>query len=301
MIAQAQRPFLNTRTDDAFRFLGIPTLVRATSANTNGAFGLIEHWSMPPGFASPYHTHHVEDESFYVLEGELAIVVDGKWLHAGLGSFVYGPREIPHGFMAVGNVPARMLLMCNPGGFEQFVLDQATDIALPPSPPDMARLMELAARHQIDIHGPLPELPADFTAPLSSDNKSVNYRWIQAFNNCDWKTEQEIRTPNFRAVLSGSPEPLDFDAWSGFLTGFAVAFPDAKITIEDSITEGDLVATRWTLAGTHKAEFQGISPTGRTVRFNGIEYNRIVSGHIAEHWSMFDNLALLQQLGAFPA
>jgi quercetin dioxygenase-like cupin family protein len=157
MIAQSLQPFLNTRTDAAFLFLGQPTLMRATAETTNGAFGLMEHWSMPPGFASPYHRHHREDESFYVLEGEIDFVCDGKWLHATAGTFVFGPRGIPHGFKIVGESPARMLLMCTPGGFEHFVLDQATDISLSAGPPDMAKLMELAARYEIDILGPLPE------------------------------------------------------------------------------------------------------------------------------------------------
>ncbi|HEX3744449.1 MAG TPA: cupin domain-containing protein [Bryobacteraceae bacterium] len=157
MTAHTLQPYLNTREDAAFRFLGVPTLVRSTGETTNGAFGLIESWSMPPGFASPYHTHHVEDEAFYVLEGELAVVVDGNWLHAGPGTYVFGPREIPHGFKVVGTVPVRMLLLCSPAGFEHFVLEQATDLAAPPAPPDMAKMMELAARHKIDILGPLPE------------------------------------------------------------------------------------------------------------------------------------------------
>jgi hypothetical protein len=49
-----------------------------------------------------------------------------------------------------------MLLLCAPGGFEHFVLDQATDLESPPAPPDMAKLMALAAKYQIDILGPLP-------------------------------------------------------------------------------------------------------------------------------------------------
>jgi hypothetical protein len=52
-----------------------------------------------------------------------------------------------------------MLILCSPAGFEHFVLAQAVDIASPPAPPDMAKLMELAARHRIDIHGPLPGQP----------------------------------------------------------------------------------------------------------------------------------------------
>jgi mannose-6-phosphate isomerase-like protein (cupin superfamily) len=164
MTATEQKPFLNTRQDPAFRFLGVPSLMRATGETTNGAFGLMEHWEMPPGFASPHHMHHREDESFYVLEGEIAFVCGGQWLKAGPGTFVYGPREIAHGFKVIGNSPARMLLMCNPAGFEGFVLEQATPIAEPPSPPDMGKLMTLASKYGIDIHGPLPEAPEGFAA-----------------------------------------------------------------------------------------------------------------------------------------
>ena len=109
MTATQQLPYLNTR-ETASRFLGVPTQVRASSGTTSGAFGLVESWEMPPGFASPYHTHHREDESFYVLEGEMAFVCGGHWLKAGPGAFVYGPREIAHGFKVIGSAPARMLL-----------------------------------------------------------------------------------------------------------------------------------------------------------------------------------------------
>lgn len=102
MTTTPQPSLVNTREDAAFRFLGIPTLMRSTAETTNGAFGMMEHWAMPVGFASPYHTHHREDESFYILEGEVAFVCGGNWLKAGSGTFVYGPREIPHGFKVVG-------------------------------------------------------------------------------------------------------------------------------------------------------------------------------------------------------
>jgi quercetin dioxygenase-like cupin family protein len=151
------KPFLNTRSDEGYRFLGIPTLTRATGDMTDGALAMIEHWDMPVGFGSPYHTHRREDESFYVLEGKVAFVCDGEWLEAGPGDFVYGPRDIPHGFQVVGDSPARMLVMCTPAGFETFILDQATPLGVPAGPPDMGKLMELAERHGIEIHGPLPE------------------------------------------------------------------------------------------------------------------------------------------------
>jgi len=135
-------------------------MARATGEGTGGSFSLVEHWEMPPGFASPYHTHRREDESFYVLEGRVAFVCGGEWLVAGPGSFVFGPRDVPHGFKAIGDQPVRMTILCTPAGFEHFVLDQATPLGEPAGPPDMARLMELAERHGIEIHGPLPESPA---------------------------------------------------------------------------------------------------------------------------------------------
>lgn len=293
----------NTRENSPIRFLGLPTLLRATGETTNEAFGLIEHWMVPPGFASPYHTHHREDEAFYVLEGEVAFVCDGKWLRAGPGAYVFGPREVPHGFKIVGNAPARMLLLCSPAGFENFVLELSTPATEPLAPPDMGKLIEVAAKYQIDIHGPLPEEPADAEnrEQAAGDLKELNSRWIEAFNKRDWKLEAALRTPDFRAIMSGTPAPLDHGAWSGFMVAFTAAFPDSRITINNSITEGDTVATRWTLTGTHRSAFQGIPPTGRAVKFTGIEYNRVVDGRIAEHWSMFDNVALLQQLGVMPA
>ncbi len=159
-MAKELQPVLNTRHDSPFRFLGIPTAMRATSETTNGAFGLIEHWMMPPGFASPYHVHTLEDEAFYVLDGEIAFVCGGKWMTAGPGTYVFGPRNIPHGFKVVGDAAAHMLLLCAPGGFEKFVLDLGEPEpapGVPPAPPDMATLMATAAKYQIDILGPLPE------------------------------------------------------------------------------------------------------------------------------------------------
>jgi quercetin dioxygenase-like cupin family protein len=154
------QPYINTREDSVIRFLGIPTVMRSTGETTGGAFGLIEHMTIPPGWASPYHTHHLEDEAFYVLEGEVAFVSDGKRLTAGAGAYAFGPRGIPHGFKIAGTAPAKMLILCAPAGFEQFVQELselAPDLASPPPAPDMGKLMEVAAKYKIEIHGPLPD------------------------------------------------------------------------------------------------------------------------------------------------
>ena len=151
------QPYKSTRDDAHFRFLGVPTLMRSTGETTNGAFGLMEHWDVPPGFGSPYHVHRSEDEAFYVLEGRLAVVCDGKWMELGPGGYAFGPRDIPHGFKVVGDSPVRMLIMWSPAGFERFVLSLAEDPATPPAEPDMGLLIAKAAENQIEILGPLPD------------------------------------------------------------------------------------------------------------------------------------------------
>ena len=133
------------------------------------------------------------------------------------------------------------------------------------------------------------------------DNKDLNLRWIQAFNERDWQTEAACRSPEFRAFVSGAEEPLSADAWAGFLSAFSTAFPDARIAVDASVAERDMVASRWMLTGTHRAEFQGVPPTGKAVTMAGIEFNRIADGKIAEHWAQFDLLAVMQQIGALPS
>lgn len=151
------KPVMNSRGDEAVRFLGVPTQLRATAEMTKGAFALVEQWEMTPGFASPYHTHHREDESFYILQGEVAFVIDGTWHRVGKGAFVFGPREVPHGFKAVGDTPVEMLIQTTPAGFDQFVMDLAQPLGDPITPPDIPKLVETASRYGIDIHGPLPD------------------------------------------------------------------------------------------------------------------------------------------------
>ena len=139
--------------------MGTLVIVKATGEQTRGAFGLIDN-VMPAGFASPYHMHHNEDESFYVVESEMTFYVGDERVKAGAGTFVYGPRGVPHGFEVEGTQPARILLQNYPAGFEGFpveVGEPAEELTIPTAePPDMERLMTIAAKYNIEILGPLP-------------------------------------------------------------------------------------------------------------------------------------------------
>ena len=139
-------------------FLGALLVVKANDEQTGGAFGLIDH-VLPAGWASPYHVHRNEEESFYLVEGEMTFYVGDERVKAEAGAFVYGPRGVPHGFAVEGTVPARMLLLDTPAGFEGFpveVGDPAKELTPPAEPPDMERLMAIAAKYDIEILGPLP-------------------------------------------------------------------------------------------------------------------------------------------------
>lgn len=78
------------------------------------------------------------------------------------------------------------------------------------------------------------------------------------------------------------------------------AFPDARVTVNDILGEGDKVVTRVTLRGTHKGEFLGVPATGKPVSIEGIDISRFSGGKLVEHWGQFDALGLMQQLGAVP-
>lgn len=145
----------------AYWFLNGLCTLKATTESTGGAFSLV-HEIMPPGHATPYHLHHVEDEAFWVLDGSFLFICDGRKSILGPGGYIFLPRGIPHGIRVEGSSPGEMLILATPGtGFVGMMLemaDPATERVLPvPKAPDMEKLTRLCAKYQIDILGPLPE------------------------------------------------------------------------------------------------------------------------------------------------
>ena len=151
------------RDGEAIWFLGQLVTIKASAETTAGRVGVTETLGLR-GSGSPLHVHHNEDEWFYVLEGELTFWVGGETVTAPAGSFVYGPRGIPHTF-TVSSERARFLLVVEPGGFESFVREigePARELTIPPAgsePPDLEQLVAVAARYGLEITGP-PGIPA---------------------------------------------------------------------------------------------------------------------------------------------
>lgn len=130
-------------------------------------------------------------------------------------------------------------------------------------------------------------------------NRTVVLEWIDAFNARDDPAEAAARTTDYVAHAPESIEPavLDSDAWLGFLGVFLEGFPDLHIEVLDSSADEAMVALRLLFTGTHTGNFRGLPPTGRKVRFSGLEINRMADGRVAEHWFQLDAVTLFAQLG----
>jgi len=82
------------------------------------------------------------------------------------------------------------------------------------------------------------------------------------------------------------------------LREFLNAFENFEATVKDAVTEGDTVAMRVTLRGTHEGPFQGIEPTGNSIEVQNMVFTRVEDGKIAERWLQLDTLGLMEQLDA---
>ncbi len=116
--ARAHIQSLDTAPGDSL--VGGSIHIRVRSEDTDGSFGLIEQ-VVPPGFPGPsLHVHPDFAETFYVLEGELAVRVGDEAHDAGPGTVAVVPRGTPHTFANPSDRPARMLILVTPGGFERY-------------------------------------------------------------------------------------------------------------------------------------------------------------------------------------
>jgi predicted ester cyclase len=124
----------------------------------------------------------------------------------------------------------------------------------------------------------------------------------EVFNRGNISLVDELFAPDFVEHEELPPGiPPGREAVKQLPTMFRSAFPDFKVTIDDVIAEGDKVVVRSTWSGTHKGEFMGISPTGKSVSFGVFDTIRIAGGKFVEHWGQMDTIGMMQQLGVIPA
>lgn len=118
-----------------------------------------------------------------------------------------------------------------------------------------------------------------------------------------WNSGNEAALDELIAANCVHHDPANPDISTGpqgqkqLMRKYRTAFPDTRFRVEQIVEQGDTVAARWTVTGTHKGELEGITPTGKSVTVTGISLDRLSGGKIVEGWSNWDALGLLTQLG----
>ena len=126
----------------------------AGADSTDGSFSLVEA-TEEPGSAAPLHVHHGEAEAFYVVEGTIELTCGDQKLTAGVGDFVYTPKDVPHSYTVVGERSARVLLLFSRPGFEQFFVEAGAPVDQPPAgPPDPKRMKQLIEKYEMELLEP---------------------------------------------------------------------------------------------------------------------------------------------------
>ena len=140
-----------------FWFLNTLAINKVGAEDSGGRLSIVDH-QVPAGFAPPAHIHEDSDEVLLIMEGEFTGFCGDRSWSGGPGALVFMPHGIPHGFTVSDAGPGRIIVVESPGGFDQFVAavsEPAHDMEPPePTPPDLARITQLAAAHGIRILPP---------------------------------------------------------------------------------------------------------------------------------------------------
>jgi steroid delta-isomerase-like uncharacterized protein len=128
-------------------------------------------------------------------------------------------------------------------------------------------------------------------------NGDVVSLWLHWWNTGDTAIADRIYAPDYRRnatdMSESGPEPV-----KRLVAMYRAAFPDLHFEVEGMVSEGDRVAVRWIATGTHHAPLLGLPATNRHVSLIGCDVLRLRGDLIAESWSYYDRLALIEQLRA---
>ncbi len=119
----------------------------ASGMESGGGFSLVEHLMPPHTLAAPLHRHSREDEYSFILEGKVGAIFGGEEIFGTAGHLIFKPRGEWHTFWNAGDVPARILEIISPGGFEE-AFREMHDLGEALDPETMA---EIASRYGVEV------------------------------------------------------------------------------------------------------------------------------------------------------
>jgi steroid delta-isomerase-like uncharacterized protein len=133
-------------------------------------------------------------------------------------------------------------------------------------------------------------------------NKAIMRRFWDAWEQGNVDLLDELLVPEYINHTLAAPDlPPGPEGVKEVVSMFHSAMPELRVAIEDMIAEGDKVATRYALQGTHRVHLFGAAPTGRRLSIKSITMERVVGGKITEHWRVTDEMGMMRQLGVFGA
>ena len=136
---------------------------------------------------------------------------------------------------------------------------------------------------------------------MSSANKSIVRRWFdEIYTKKRLELMDELHAEAYAWRGPSGVTVTSRDGMRELLGVYFAAFSDLHFTVEDQMSEGAQVATRWSAGGTHSGEFDGVAPTGNSIMIAGITISRLENGRLVEEWESFDELSLMRQIGAVP-
>jgi steroid delta-isomerase-like uncharacterized protein len=136
----------------------------------------------------------------------------------------------------------------------------------------------------------------------SGANKLTMQKFVEFINTASETLADELISPNAIFHVPGNPEPMRGPA--GYLEIIGMmrgGFPDIQWTLEEMVAEGDKVAARFIMRGTHQGTFFGVPPTGKKITVQAMNIYRLSNGQFVEERGQPDMLGLLQQIGAAPS
>lgn len=132
--------------------------------------------------------------------------------------------------------------------------------------------------------GSLACVSADTAAPTAENKRIVRDYMERVINGEDWSAWPDL----FGDTISFNGQTMSIDDVKTMAAAFRSILPDYHITVESQIAEGDTVASRVRISGTHQGDYMGIKATGKEVTFGGLTYDRIVDGKVVEMWHEMD-------------
>ncbi len=138
------------------------------------------------------------------------------------------------------------------------------------------------------------------TDAIAAENKALVRRFYEEVY-VDWNMAlaDEVVSPQFTSHDWPEHGPTGPRAFRDYYSAIRSAVPDARYEVDDLIAENDRVVVRWRLLGTHKGNFRGIAPSGRSITLKGIAIYRVQHGQLMERWVVSDLHGLLEEIGAF--